>query len=108
MPVKRAIMLNLKDTVLTYALRFDSLSRPDPNYQSSYGDRQDPDLKAIREGSVTEEKRTRDASPQPDESTDELLARLDSELAAEWTAENGRRSQRLTRAEIFGRSWDGP
>ena len=107
MPVKRAIMLGLKDTVLQYALRFDALVRPNPNYQSSYGSRQDPDVKAIREGHVEEVIKTRAAAPQGDETTDELLTRLDDELISEWTDEQSKRSRRLTRAEVFGRSWDG-
>jgi len=107
MPVKRAIMLGLKDTILEYALRFDAIGRPNPNYQSSYGDRHDPDLKAIREGHVVELLRTRSAAPQGSETTNALLTRLDGELVTEWTNEQSQRSQRLTRAEVFGRSWDG-
>lgn len=107
MPVKRAIMFDLRDNVLRYALRFDQITTPKPSYRSVYGDPNDPDLPGIRRGNIEELINSRDAAPQGEEDTDALLNRLRDEISAEWSAVASRKAANLTRAEIFGQSWDG-
>jgi hypothetical protein len=111
MPAKRVIFVSVgPGKTLHYALRVDVpegaevVRRP---YNSIYGDSLDPDVAAIRAGTVREEVRSREAFPQPGETDQEALVRIQGELEVEWQALQDTESRKLVRTKAVGRFWDG-
>ena len=109
--VRRVILLGYDRDGVTYALRGavpagqESAYRQ-PEYVSSANDPLDPDLVAIREGTVAEEIETNNFSRRSGETAGQFRARVEATLQTRWADWNAALAQRLPR-QLFGRFWNG-
>lgn len=82
--------------------------RPDPNYRSSIGREDDPDVGAIQRGTVSEVLRTKNVfNLSPNAPPSEALNELQTLLEAEWTAENDQAIRAGKLSGVINRIWDG-
>jgi hypothetical protein len=110
-PAKRIIFVGVgPGKLLTYALRADVPETAEvkrPSYQSSYADPNDPDIEAIRAGTVIEAIKGMEAHPEPGETNVQALLRIQAQLEAEWNSFQSVVSRMLVRSKTLGRYWDG-
>jgi len=111
MPAKRIIFVKLDEQFLTAALRVDVPEGARMRlgaYHSSYGDPNDPDIRAIREGSVLEQIRSGIVVVKGVGETDaQVIARIQTALEAEWVALQASVNTRVSSPDVEGLYWDG-
>ena len=82
--------------------------RPDPNYRSSIGQENDPDVKGIQAGTISEVLKQRNVfNLSPNLPPSEALNELQGELEGEWTAFNDQTIRAGKLSGVTDRVWDG-
>lgn len=106
---KRIIILRYENAQVRYALRGDTPSGQGdarPEYLSCYGDVADPDLAAIKAGTVTEVIESNSYTPSSGETGTQFRNRVQGILEGRWSDWNTL-LQAATPKNFFGRFWNG-